>query len=181
VRRWAGPGRDLTAPTTTPALSGPSYANGFWRGPVTVTLNATDPGGSGAVGTFYSVDSGPIRTYQCPFVVSGDFQHLVTFYSVDNRGNAEGPAKSVTFAIDTTPPVTTITSRDVPGGREVTLTNTDNFSGPGGTFFRVDGGPQQTYNGLFTVTGAGAHTVTAFSVDRAGNAEPAPKSLTFTN
>ena len=169
---------DTTPPVTSVALRGPSYFNGFWRGPVTVTLSAADA--SGVLGTFYAIDSGPIKTYGGPFTVSGDFQHLVTFYSADGVGNAEGPAKSVTFGIDSTPPTTTLTSRAVPGGQEVTLTDRDNFSGPGGTFYRIDSGPQQTYSGPFVVTGAFTHLVTAYSIDRAGNAEGPAKSLSFT-
>ena len=177
------------APVTSVALSGPSYFNGFWRGPVTVTLSASSgPGGPGGnnsppppISTFVSVDSGPLRAYTGPFSVSGDFAHLVSFFSASANGATENPAKAITFSIDTTPPVTTLTSRAVAGGREVTLKNTDNFSGPGGTFYRVDSGPQQTYTAPFVVPGSGPHLVTAYSIDRAANAEPTAKSLTFTN
>ena len=172
---------DTTPPVTTPALRAASYFNGYFRGPVTVTLTATDTGGSGVAATFYRVDSGPQQTYTGPFTVSGDFAHLVTFYSTDNAGNAEGPAKSATFSIDSTPPVTTITGRAVPGGTEITLKDADNFSGPGGTFYRIDSGPQQTYSGPFVVGGPGQHLVTAYSMDRALNAEGPNKSLSVTN
>ena len=170
---------DTTPPVTTVALSGSPFFNGYYHGPVTLTLSAADSQ-SGIAGTFYRVDSGPQQTYTGPFQVTGDFTHLITFYSTDRAGNAESPNGSASFSIDSTPPVTTITAADAPGGKQVTLKNTDNFSGPGGTFYRVDSGPQQTYTGPFTVTGDFQHLVTAYSVDRAGNAENPNKSLSFT-
>lgn len=48
---------DTVPPVTTPTLTDRSYVNGFWRGPVTVKLTATDSQ-SRVAGTFYRVDSG---------------------------------------------------------------------------------------------------------------------------
>ena len=53
----------------------------------------------------------------------------------------------------------------------VTLNASDNLSGVAGTFYSVDGGPEQAYAGTFTISGEGVHTFDYWSVDIAGNTE----------
>jgi hypothetical protein len=54
----------------------------------------------------------------------------------------------------------------------VTLTPSDGSgSGVAHTYYTVDGGGQQTYTAAFSVSGAGNHAVTYWSVDGAGNSE----------
>ena len=54
---------DDVAPETTHALSPAPGADGNYAGPVTVTLNATDTGGSGLATTEYRIDGGAWQTY----------------------------------------------------------------------------------------------------------------------
>jgi PKD repeat protein/glucose/arabinose dehydrogenase/type 1 glutamine amidotransferase len=54
---------DDIAPVTTASLTPAPGAGGNYPGPVTVTLNATDEGGSRVMTTEYRVDGGPWRTY----------------------------------------------------------------------------------------------------------------------
>jgi PKD repeat protein/glucose/arabinose dehydrogenase/type 1 glutamine amidotransferase len=54
---------DDIAPVTTHALSAEPRADGTFAGPVTVTLDATDEGGSGLATTEYRVDGGPWKVY----------------------------------------------------------------------------------------------------------------------
>jgi len=57
----------------------------------------------------------------------------------------------------------------------VSLLATDNPGGSGvaSTFYKVDGGANQTYSTPFTISSNGIHTVVYWSVDKAGNRESA--------
>ncbi len=168
----------IAPPVTTSSLSGTSGTNGYYTSAVTVTLTAQAQGTSVA-NTYDSLDGGAIQTYTAPIGVSTDGAHTVTFYSTDTAGNANAH-QSITFKIDTTPPVTTASTQAVPTGQKVTLTATDNFSGVATRVYSVDNGTVTTYTAPFTVTGSGSHTVTFHSTDKAGNAETT-KSVTFGN
>ncbi len=157
---------DTTPPATTAALSGTLGSNGYYVGPVTVTLAATDTGGSGVAATSYSVDSGAAQAYSAPFSVTGDGAHSVTFFSADNAGNTEAQ-HYLSVGIDTAPPVTTASMN----GATVTLAASDALSGVASTFYSIDNGAQQTYSGPFTVSGGSGtgHSIAFFSTDNAGN------------
>ena len=89
---------------------------GWYTGPVTVTLTAADEaGGSGVASTEYQLDDATAWTaYTAPVPVSGDGTHEVRFRSTDKAGNVEA-TKTVTVKIDATAPVTTAHVR--PGER----------------------------------------------------------------
>lgn len=83
---------------------------------------------------------------------------------------------------DLTPPTTAANVTGTAGANgwytsavSVSLTAADNAQGSGvaATYYTVDGGAQQTYGGAFSVSGDGAHPVTYWSVDNAGNTETA--------
>jgi hypothetical protein len=98
-----GSAGDATPPVTTATLDGDMSGDNY-TSDVTVTLTATDAA-SGVNFTMYNVDSGEWTTYSAPFVVSGNGEHIVAFYSVDVAGNIE-TEKSVTFTIQYTVEVT---------------------------------------------------------------------------
>jgi len=82
--------------------------------------------------------------------------------------------------IDTTPPVTTVgLSGTVYSGStydtavNVSFNWSDNLSQVHYTYYELDGGPAITYDGIFTVSTLGSHTVKYWSVDYAGNIETA--------
>ena len=93
---YGGEVLDTTPPVTTATLEG-DLSGDVYISDVTVTLTATDDN-SGVNYTKYKVDGGAWMTYTDPFVVSGNGEHTVAFYSVDNAGNVE-TEKSVTFTI----------------------------------------------------------------------------------
>jgi hypothetical protein len=99
---------DRTPPTTTAALSGPAGSNGWYTGPVQVTLTATDPDGAADVAaTFYFLD-GFFQTYSGPFTVSGEGSHSLSFWSVDQAQNQE-QSQFRLINIDATSPTVTAT------------------------------------------------------------------------
>jgi hypothetical protein len=100
---------DNTAPTTSASLTG-TFLRGWSSTPVTVTLSATDGAGIGVGFTTYKVDAAASATYTAPFAVSGDSaSHSVVFSSQDKLSNTEAD-KSVSFAIDATPPTLSISN-----------------------------------------------------------------------
>jgi hypothetical protein len=118
---------DTSPPTTTPSLSGPMGNNGWYTGPVTVILSATDPDGPADVAaTYYILDGGPQQTYTDPFPVSGDGVHTLVFWSVDFAGNIETPPPTRMISIDTTAPAVTASANPSvlwpPDGKMVPVT-----------------------------------------------------------
>ncbi|WP_173163366.1 OmpL47-type beta-barrel domain-containing protein [Phytohabitans suffuscus] len=99
---------DTTAPSTEASLDGPG-AGGWFTGPATVTLTASDePGGSGLASTEYQVDGAAAWTvYNGPFEVAGDGVHEVRFRSTDAAGNVEA-LRSAAVKVDGTGPATAV-------------------------------------------------------------------------
>ncbi len=83
---------DTTAPVTTATTdpAAPTGANGWYTGPVTVTLAATDEtGGSGVDAISVAVDGAASVGYSAPIAVTGDGTHTVAYAAKDKAGNAE--------------------------------------------------------------------------------------------
>jgi hypothetical protein len=153
---------DAVAPVTTAVLS-PGPTNGFYRGPTTVALNASDAL-SGVDSVEYLLDSGSWTTYTGPFVVTGDGAHTVQFHATDKAGNVEA-MKTKTFTIDTTAP--TITMVRPTEGEQFAL-----FSSPAPSFSCSDAvsGVSSCFGpGVISTGPVGPHTFTVTSTDLAGN------------
>jgi hypothetical protein len=102
----AGPPQHFYPPTTAVFLSGLQGSNDWYRGPVNVTLIATDVTGPQQIAsTTLSTDGGGTLAYQSPFEVTGDGTHSVEFGSTDISGLAESPRPEVSIKIDATPPM----------------------------------------------------------------------------
>ena len=167
---------DGLPPTTIADLTGPPGLAGWFTGNMTVSLAATDDL-SGVARTNDSVDGGAWQPYAAPVAVTGEGNHTLRFFSVDNATNQEA-THTQAFEIDSVAPVTTPAFAGTVVGNvfvtpiNVTLSATDSGSGVSVTRYRVDGGPFTNYSGTFTVSNVGSHNVSFGSTDVAGNAEP---------
>ncbi|MFD0747243.1 OmpL47-type beta-barrel domain-containing protein [Phytohabitans flavus] len=168
---------DDTAPVTVSKVDGTAVA-GWYTGPATVTLTATDnQGGSGVARTEYQLDGATTWTaYTEPILVAGDGAHEVRFRSVDEAGNVEA-TKSTAIKIDATAPVTAATFAPPSDGGwhagavPVTLASTDAGSGVDKVEWSLDGGPWTPYTQPVDITGNGEHELLYRATDKAGNAE----------
>ncbi len=175
---------DGVAPSTAISFTGSSSFNGWRTSAVQVTLSPSDAR-SGVAATYYNVDGGPTQTYSGPFMVDGSAVHQVNYWSVDNAGNTE-VQKSAEVKIDKEAPTTesslsgTLGNNDYyTGNVQVTLTASDNVSGVAGISYKVDDENTKAYLGSpFTVGLNGAHTVSFWSRDAAGNTA-SPTTISF--
>ncbi len=170
---------DVTAPTTTASATGSQGNNGWYTSSVQVSLSATDPDGSGDVASrFYSVDGSTPQTYGGQaFPVSGDGVHTLRWWSADQTGNTETQRQG-SLKIDSTPPTTTVTLSGLQIGPNtyvgpvtIQIAATDNLSGLATTRYTLDGSSPQAYNQTVLALSIGIHTITYWSVDKAGNVE----------
>jgi hypothetical protein len=155
---------------TAPVLTG-SFTSGWHTGDVTVTWACTD-GLSGTAGK-------PADT-----TVTGEGDNLsATASCSDVAGNTV--TKTVTgIQIDRSKPTTTATvSGTATNGWygaavQVTLTGHDSLSGVAATYYTIDDGAPQNYDGAITIGADGTHAVAFWSKDEAGNVETAGAPLT---
>jgi hypothetical protein len=173
---------DATAPTTTIACNGAPCAESWYTSAVTVSLSATDAGGSGVAETRYTTNGAdPTRTstlYTGPFSVAATT--TVKFRSWDGAGNAEA-TKSQTIRVDATAPAVKITqpanNSTITGTVKIVAQASDAESGVSAVAFYLDGSL------LATITSApyqttqntrkwskGKHVLTAVATNAAGNA-----------
>jgi hypothetical protein len=92
---------DRTAPTTSADVAEP-LASGWYADAVKVTLKGLDSV-SGVDRTYYGVDGGDPQVYADAFDFGQKGEHTISFWSVDQAGNAEdrtAPGHSITIKID---------------------------------------------------------------------------------
>ena len=157
---------DTTAPVTA------NDVTSAWRqGSALVTLTATDAA-SGVAATAHRIDGGAWQS-GASFTVEGDGVHAVEYSSTDNAGNTEA-AKTVQLRVDGTAPTTT-DNAPVAWQRSSTTVSfvaSDSGSGAESTHYSVDGAAPQAGSSVVLSTD-GSHTVSYYSIDRAGNIEAA--------
>ncbi|MCT7353719.1 DUF1080 domain-containing protein [Streptomyces sp. 15-116A] len=94
----AAPPQDTTPPVTGVSVEGNRNSDGAYVGDATVTVSATDEGGSGVNTIEYSLDGGPYLAYTEPVVVDRAGRHTVTYRASDKAGNTSAPL-SVSFTV----------------------------------------------------------------------------------
>ncbi|HET6987978.1 MAG TPA: chitobiase/beta-hexosaminidase C-terminal domain-containing protein, partial [Kribbella sp.] len=132
------PNLDQTAPTTQIQCDN-AACQAAYNHPVSVSLAATDAGGSGLKEIRYTVDgttpTGSSPVYTGPFTISGGTVD-VKFRATDNFGNVE-PLKTQHMVVDTIPPTSSAQCDGAACGGpynhtvNVTLPATDNPGGAG--------------------------------------------------
>jgi hypothetical protein len=187
------PGPDTTAPTTSIACNGGSCSS-WYNAAVTVSLSATDSGGSGVDKTLYTTNgsdpNGPGGiVYTGPFVLAQST--TVRFSSTDKAGNAE-PVRSQLIQFDTVAPTVSLTSPANGGSyRRGTLTlaatASDAGSGvarvafyDGATLLGTDTSAPYQYSWNTRRVALGQHTLTAVATDAAGNSTTSTPPVTVT-
>ncbi|MCC8337845.1 DUF1080 domain-containing protein [Streptomyces sp. R1] len=187
-----GGGEDSTAPETSAEVGGTQNADGAYVGSATVTLAASDEGGSGVERIEYAIGAdGAWQPYTTPVVVDQVGEHTVRYRAFDKAGNA-AEEKSVTFAVaapdtdDTTAPETSATvsgEKNADGAyidmATVTVTASDTGSGVNTIEYAVGDGAWTAYTAPVMVHEVGEHTVRYRATDKAGNVA-AEKSVAFT-
>ncbi len=168
--RW-----DPATPDLFIDASGPAGLNGWYRGPIDLTLIATDVG-SGLAHVQYNLDgSGYVEGRQLRIAAEG--AHSLLAQAIDVAGNQVliGPSP---YPIDSLPPHTGLSLNQTPAYQDwftttvtATLTATDAVSGPDYVQWRLDGGSWQQ-GASAAVSTEGQHTLEYRAVDRAGNIEP---------
>ncbi|MER6806937.1 MULTISPECIES: OmpL47-type beta-barrel domain-containing protein [Streptomyces] len=94
----AAPPQDTTPPVTGVTVEGTRNSDGAYVGDATVTVSATDEGGSGVAGIEYSLDGGPYLAYTGPVVVDRAGRHTVAYRATDRAGNTSEPL-TVSFTV----------------------------------------------------------------------------------
>jgi len=173
---------DTEPPYTTHNLSGDLGKNNWYKGNVSMSLNASD-NLTGVNITLYNL-SGKWFSYNETFNVTEEGINNVEYYSIDNATNEE-KIKSVEVKIDNTPPETDCVLDGTMGNNgwyvstvTISFNATDNLSGVDITKYKIDDGSWETYDGDIDVVDNGEHTVYFYSIDNAGNIE-GEKNTTF--
>jgi hypothetical protein len=154
--------------TTAPLLSGTPTtspnANGWYRGDLNIHWTASDPQSG--------IPVAPTDT-----TITGEGTALASTKTVKNAAGLSTTASSApSVKIDRTAPSTSVTGAPsntwTNGAVTLTLNGSDNLSGVDHTFFNVDGGSDSSGTSVPLIA-EGDHTVTYWSVDKAGNTETA--------
>jgi hypothetical protein len=163
---------DTTPPVTTATLPAPTGLNGWYRGPVTINFVASDDL-SGVVRTELSRDDQQTwKPLACDGLALNDEGiHDIFARSTDLAGNPETSILT-TVKIDSTAPVTTVTTKLIKGISLVVLfAASDNLSGVARTEYSLDNGSHWKTGTTLVLNESGMYTVLFRSIDVAGNIE----------
>jgi hypothetical protein len=225
VHGWNNQGKSTTGQPDFPESYGPvcfdnvppivsisdspaANPQGWNNKPVTVTIDATDPGNievgkihviraSGIKNIYFGINNRCATTnikgcgvYGRPFTLGKDGIYTILFFAEDKAGNFGLTTKGYErVMLDQIPPVTTVHITGTLSGGVYTspvglvLGATDATSGVKYTEYKLDGGPVTYYSigssQTIPVSAPGSHTFKYWGTDFAGNVETA-HTLTFT-
>ncbi len=141
-----------TTPITT-ALLATENPDGTYASPTTVTITASAAAGYTVANSYYKVDGGTQQAYTNPITITGDGEHTIEYWSVDNSGVQEAhKTKTFTIYVNQAPHVNPLS--------DVT----------------IDEGDTYTASGSFTDADSTSWTAT---VDYGEGTEPNPEPLTL--
>lgn len=154
---------DKTAPSLRGEPTSSPNTNGWYRGDVRVAWTASD-----------ELSGIPEGASPADTLITAEGEALFASASVTDRAGNEAKASSAAIKIDRTAPVT---GANAPEGWNdtavtVSLDASDGLSGLDATFYLVDDGDPAEGTSL-TIDTEGIHTLTYWSVDKAGNIEEA--------
>jgi hypothetical protein len=183
---------DLHDPSATATTNPQGLRGGYSGGPVSVTLDGTDPAGGAGIGAIrYQLDNGAwqVVTPGSAVAVAAAGKHTLQYQAVD-LADRMGPVQSLVVYIDQTPPATTARLDPVANAAGWSKSNTTVILTP------ADGDGAGVLETTYSATGAqpissttvtgqagisitteGQTTISFFSKDRVGNVEAA-KSVT---
>ncbi|HMC72480.1 MAG TPA: choice-of-anchor D domain-containing protein, partial [Mycobacteriales bacterium] len=78
---------DTTPPTVSVSLAGTQQSPGVYANRVTVTVNASDTGGSGLSSVSYSLNNGAFQPYSAPFDINTPGSYTIVARATDGAGN----------------------------------------------------------------------------------------------
>ena len=161
---------------TPPVTSSDALAS--YTGPARIRFSVRDGGKVAAGTTFHRLDGGEVGVGS-KVLVSAPGSHSLAFWSKDQAGNVETPARQAAFSVieDTTPPTTTSNAQALYyQGGFITLTATDASTlGVKATYYTLDDGPVRAGKrvSLPAVSGTFGYTLRFWSEDWSGNVEAA--------
>ncbi|MEM3848567.1 MAG: hypothetical protein QXS42_02240 [Zestosphaera sp.] len=173
---------DITPPTTTLTLFGTEGDKGWFVSDVIVNLTAVDNEGGSGVKEIHYILNGEwiIPGHTTEFTISEEGIHTLTYWAVDNAGNAEEP-KTAEIKIDKTPPSLSKELSGTEGDNgwwisdvKVILTATDEVSGVSSIEYSFDGVNWITYSEPFNINYEGTTTLYHRATDNAGNTYELP-------
>ena len=171
---WILPAPADLAPLVSASVSStaPTGANGWVRGPASVTVTGADDSG---VAPTIEVDKGAgWVAYTAPVAVTAEGTTTIGYQATDATGHTSA-RKDAVVKLDSVAPTTvaeTRVSADVAnlGSATVSFDAADATSGIAATRYRLDGGAWKTAGSApVAVEGFGDHVIEYFSTDNAGN------------
>ena len=175
----------VEGPITSLVIGSPKYDSTatYIKSTTPLDFSVTDQSGTGIKYTKYRIDNVTWIDYSSPFLLLGDGDHYVEWYSEDNVGNVESVSARI-LRVDDAPPATAISIGEpkyLTGGNFVksstplTLSAVDVGGGSNSTFYRLWGGswsPWRDYSTSFSLAGGdGIWHVEFLSFDYLGNME----------